>query len=410
MQRIVYVPTRVRVPQEYLIGEESQGLKVFRRLIPPFIHVEIIRQGTPEYDDLTVQSVAFDAGENFAANVIEYISRLIDERMGQSSKEFYTSTIGNDNILDADGKKLGIPLVKAMIAEMAENQDSDYIEGVKKVYLIHPPQLERELNSHLVPLLVPAIACSRSERLISVDVGQMMRQFVVEPYAMDLTTRPSADQRWLIVHMYNPDMPALAIGVEDQGPMTFKEPTPLLADTEVAEDWAINLLGDYLRDTGVDVRGVCHEPNGPKTYPDYTAQLDGVPWDFEITRVLGDILETRHILDKPRNARNMMHRAVQSPPLGVGDVEAALEYAIKSKERKRRVDGTTRSLCLVLLNPLDMDLSTRSAAWKGMDLSAFDAIALINGYSQPSIEFMKGRFLLGGRLPDTGEASNDGAG
>ena len=406
MQRVVYVPTRIRVPYEYLIGEESPGLKAFRRLIPPFIHVEIIEPGTPEYDNLTTQSVSFEAGENLACHVTEFTSRLIDERMGQGSKEFYTSKIGDANTLDADGKKLGIPLFKAIIAEMAENQDPDYIEGVKKVYLIHPSHLEKELKDHVSPLLVPAMAGSMSERLISVDVGQKTRHFVVEPYMMDLTSRPSTNPRWLIVHMYNPDMPALAIGVEAQGPLTFKEPTPLLAETEVAEDWAMNLMRDYLRDSGIQVRCVCHEPNGPKTYPDYRARLDGVPWDFEMTRVVGDILETRHILDKPRDPQKMIHRAVQSPPLGVEDVEAALERAIKSKERKRGSAGTARNLCLVLLNSLDLDIGGQSAVWEGMDLSAFDAVVLVNGYSQPSIEFMKGRFQPVGRLSDSGEASS----
>ena len=125
-----------------------------------------------------------------------------------------------------------------------------------------------------------------------------------------------------------------------------------------------------------------------------------------MTRVVGDILETRHILDKPRDPQKMIDRAVQSPPLGVADVEAALERAIKSKKRRRGSNGTTRKLCLVLLNSLDLDIGGQSAVWKGMDLSAFDAVVLVNGYSHPSIEFMKGRFQPVGRSPDTGEASS----
>ena len=406
MQQVVFVPTRVRVPQEYLIGEESPGLKAFRRLIPPFIHVEIIQQGTPEYDDLTVHSVTFEASGNFTANVIEYMSRLIDDRMGQGSKEFYASTVADAITPDADGKKLSIPLLKAIIAEMAEVQDSDYIEGVKKVYVIHPPQLEKELHRHLSALPVPAMFDSKSERLISVDVGQKIQYFIVEPYKMDLTRRRSTDPRWLIVHMYNPDKPALAIGVEAQGPLTFKEPTPLISDTEVAESWAMEVVQDYLRGTGVDVRCVCYEPNGPKTFPDYRARLGGAPWNFEITRVLGDILETRHILDKPRDARKMMNRAVQSLPIGEEDVVTALDRAIKGKEHKHRSDGTAPNYCLVLLNALDLDIGSQSAVWKDMDLSIFDAVVLVNGYSQPGIEFLKGRFLLSGRLSEIDEASN----
>ena len=309
MPQIVFAPFRIRGPQQYLVGEESPGLKAFCRLLPPFVHVEVVQPGTPEYDDIRVHWVSFEAGENFTGNVIEYMSRGIDDRMGQATKEFYTS------MWDADGKKLGIQMIKAMIAETIEAADADYVNGVTKVYVIHPPQLEDELRCHLSALLVPAISASRSERLISIAVGQEIHHFVVEPYKMDLTRRRSTDPRWLIVLLYNPDRPALGIRVEAQGPLTFKEATPLLSDTEVAEKWAMGVIQSHLREAGVDVRCVCYEPNGPKTFPDYRAQLNGTLWDFEITRVLGDILNNRLILDQPRDVRGNMDRAVQSPPI-----------------------------------------------------------------------------------------------
>ena len=392
MPQIVFAPFRIRVPQQYLVGEESPGLKAFRRLLPPFIHVEVVQPGTPEYDDLRVHSVAFDAGENFTGNVIKYMSRIIDDRMGEATKEFYTSTSGDSFTRDADGKKLGIQMIKAMIAETIEVEECDYVDGVTKVYVIHPPQLEDELQCHLSALPVPAISASRSERLISIAVGQEMRHFVVEPYKMDLTRRRSTDPRWLIVHLYNPDRPALGIRVEAQGPLTFKEPTPLLSDTEVAEKWAMEVIQSHLREAGVGVRCVCYEPNGPKTFPDYRARLNGTPWDFEITRVLGDILENRHILDQPRDARRNMDMAVQSPPIDEKDVATALDRAIKSKEGKDQSDGITRSLCLVLLNALDLDIGSQSNVWEDIDLTSFHAVILVNGYSRPSVELIKGRF------------------
>ena len=386
MPQIVFAPFRIRVPQQYLVGEESPGLKAFRRLLPPFVHVEVVQPGTPEYDDLRVHSVTLEAGENFNSNVIKYMSRLIDDGMGQATKEFYTST------WDADGKKLGIQMIKAMIAETIEVEERDYVDGVTKVYVIHPPQLEDEIQCHLSELPVPAISASRSERLISIAAGQKMRHFVVEPYKMDLTRRRSTDPSWLIVHLYNPDIPALAIGVGAQGPLTFKEPTPLLSNTKVAEEWAMGVMQNHLREAGVGVRCVCYEPNGPKTFPDYRARLNGTPWDFEITRVLGDILENRHILDQPRDARRNMDLAVQSPPIDEKDVATALDRAIKSKEGKDQSDGITRSLCLVLLNALDLDIGSQSNVWEDIDLTSFHAVILVNGYPRPSVELIKGHF------------------
>ena len=71
---MIFVPVRVRETQDYLIGEESPGLKAFRRQIPPFIHAEVIQQGTPEYDDLRDHSVIFEGGTNFITNVNDYIA------------------------------------------------------------------------------------------------------------------------------------------------------------------------------------------------------------------------------------------------------------------------------------------------------------------------------------------------
>ncbi len=392
MRQITFAPVSVRTPEEYLIGQESLGLRAFRSLLPPFIHLEIIQEDTPEYENFDVHSVTFEAGDNFASNVMKYMSRLVDDRMGQGAKEFHTFAVGDSITPDADGKKLVIPMIKAIIAEMTQILDHDYIEGVTKVYVIHPPELEDELHRHFSVQPVPSVSSSPLERLISVAVGQETRSFVVEPYKMELTRRHSPDPRWLVVHLYNPALPALAIRVGSQGPLTFRQPTPLLSDTEVAENWTMSVLQDYLRASGIEIRGVCYEPNGPKTFPDYRATVEGASWDFEITRVLGDILTDRHILDKPRDSRQNINMAVQSRPIEDGDVKTALYSAIESKKRKSRPDGVTRGLCLVLLNALDLDIGSQSTIWQDMDLDSLDAVALVNGYDQPSVELIKGHF------------------
>ena len=394
MPPMAFAPFRYRGPQRYLAGEESPGLTLARILLPPFVHVEVVQQGTREYEDLPVRSVTIQAGENSATNVTEYMSRLIDDQMGLTAKEFPASRIGGASTPDADGKKLGIPLIKAMIAERIEDEDRDYTDGVTRVYLIHPPQLEDDLRRHLSTLLVPATFASPWERLISVAVGQEMRHFVVEPYAMDLTNRLSTDPRWLIVHVYNPDIPALTLRVGAQGPLAFKEPTPLLSKTEDVEKWAMGVVQDYLRGAGVEVRCVCREPNGPKTFPDYRARLDGAPWDLEMTRVVGDMLVNRHILDKPKDAQRNMDLAVQSPPIEESDVGVALDRAIKSKEHKHPSDGTAPNYCLVLLNALDLEIGGKSPVWENRDLSSFDAVLLIDGFSKPRVEVITGRFPI----------------
>ena len=312
--------------------------------------------------------------------------------MGQTTKEFQVSAIGDSVTPGTDSIKLGIPMIKAMIAETTEGLEPDYIEGVKFAYLIHPPQLQDELRGRLSTLPVPAMTSPPSRRLISVVVDQKTLDFVVEPYEMDLTRRRSEDPRWLIVILFNPDMPAMGVKVEAQGPLTFKEPTPLLSETKVAENWAMEKLRVYLRDIGMHLQNVSQEPNGPSTFPDFRARLNGVQWDFEVTRVLGDILKSRHILDQPRNSKKNIDMAVQSPPIDEQDVEDALTDAINKKRCKRQSDGPGRNLFLVLVNPLDLDIKDNVDIWDDLDLTEFDAVVLISGYPQPSLELVKWPF------------------
>ena len=92
-----------------------------------------------------------------------------------------------------------------------------------------------------------------------------------------------------------PTCPHWGIKMGVPKPLNFKEPTPLLSDTEIAEKWAIGVMSDTLRDSG-DSIGYRHEPNGPTTFPDFAANISGIDWDIEVTRVMGDILQERRIL------------------------------------------------------------------------------------------------------------------
>ena len=86
-----------------------------------------------------------------------------------------------------------------------------------------------------------------------------------------------------------------------------------------------------------------------------------------------------------------MDMAVQSPPIEDGDDGGALDRAIKSKKHKRQSDGAAPNLCLVLLNALDLDICGQSTVWANLDLTLFDAVVLVNGYSEPSVELISGR-------------------
>lgn len=389
MVPMIFAPFQVRVPQEPLIGEESPGLAAFRRMLPPFIHIEVVPDGAAEPEDMIATSVMFEAGDNLASNVLEFSQRMIDARMGRSTKEFTPLKAADVNEAGPEGRKVSIPLLKAMIAEIAQESESEYIDGVTKVYIIHPSTLEGELKDLVARLPVPPLAASALERMMSVQVDEAIWPFVVQPYMMDLIGRSSANPRWLIVHLYNPNRPALAVKVAEHGPWTFKEPTPLLSDTKDAENWAIGELQNYLRDEGVDTQ-FRSEPNGPTTFPDFRADIGGEEWDVEVTRVLGDLLNSRHVPDKSRDSKKVIETAAQSPPISESDAGKALDQAVRSKGRKRPSVGRGFKYCLLLVNAAGLDVGRQSPVWRGKDLSSFDAVVLISGYTDPEIEFIKG--------------------
>ena len=224
---------------------------------------------------------------------------------------------------------------------------------------------------------------------MSVQIEETVRPFVVLPYMMDLIGRSSTSPRWLIVHPYNPNRPALTMKVNERGPWTLQEPTPLLSDTKDAENWAMRVLQHHLRDEGTDIQ-YHSEPNGPQTFPDFRADIGGEEWEIEVTRILGDLLTNRQVPDTPRDSRKVIERAAQSPQIGERDVEKALGQAIRSKACKRPSVGTGFKYCLMMVNAAGLNVCRQSPVWQGKDLSAFNAVVLINGYTQPEIEFIKG--------------------
>ena len=239
-------------------------------------------------------------------------------------------------------------MLKRLIGDVIRNEDAEFVKGVSKAYVLHPPALRDELKEHLSYLPLPPMHDHVSERLVSLSVSGENRRFVLAPYEMDIESRRSNDPRWVIVLLFNPDMPPLGIKIGVPKPLNFKEPTPLLSDTEIAEKWAMQVMEDTLRDSGDSIE-YRHEPNGPKTFPDFAANISGIDWDIEVTRVLGDILQERHILNKPRNTRKMFKTAVHKPSIGPDDAKEALQKAIESKKRDRTA-GEQRRYGLVLLN------------------------------------------------------------
>ena len=360
-----------------------------RSFIPPFIDIEVVSPGTPEYDALPNNFVMFEVGENLLANMTTFTAMQLNSRLLQVTDQMPSLPDAATTNGSGQTAKLGIPLLKRGIASIVTALEPKEVEGATKVYIVHSPALKDDLHRHLADLPVPAYYDSMEERLISVTVDGKTLSFTVTPYMMGPLCQADADERWLLINLYNPHMPSMAIAVAEEGFMALKEPTPLLGDTEAVETWAMEKLTERWTRSGIHVQNVGKEPNGPKTFPDYTVSLNQKRWTCEITRVLGTIPTTRRVLDQPRDRIRNMERAVQSPPLLPSDIEAAVGKAITDKTAIRRKQSSTNRVCLVLVNVLDRELDKQSTVWQQQDLAAFDAVVLISGFSEPRVEWIK---------------------
>ena len=85
----------------------------------------------------------FEVGENFQSNIRAYVANIIEEEMGQATKKLPISSVVDTGAIDADARKLGIPLLKRLIGDVARDEDSEFVKGVTKAYVHSPSRTAR---------------------------------------------------------------------------------------------------------------------------------------------------------------------------------------------------------------------------------------------------------------------------
>ena len=381
-----------------MADQTSEMLELLKQMLPPFVHVELVPKDSAGYKALPKHTAFFvpkhdDPMPAHPRVFRKHLGNMIGEMFGESSKEFSEiGNIGTDS--QADGRlQLGIPLLKEAASGIIDNMDEDYVDGVKVIYVVHPPALKKKLIQITSKLpLAPGIA-PKERRLIGVQSGGEGYAFPLELYELEIPARHATDPNWAFVHPYNPKAPAIVMRVPEPGPWIGVEPTLALGDTKDLERAAIETVErDLKRNESISV-DFTPEPNGPEsTFPDFEADIGGTEWTIEVTRVLDGIAEGRVFRMRGEDDESTLVQLARTAPIDDNAVDNALRSALEDKAESaaRRRAGT--KYCVILVDVADLDIGRSADFWKGKDLSTFDALLVIHSDTKPipEVEYIKG--------------------
>ena len=288
--------------------------------------------------------------------------------------------------------RMGIPLLQNMLVQIAEEMPRDYVDGARTLYVIYPPTLEVEVSQTLASLLWAPSSDPKGRRLIRIQKDGLAHVFEVEPCRLDFPELSTENPRWLLILLSNPDTPLLAIRIP-QDPWIHLVDRLSLGNTRELGDSVRRLLTDYLCNNQVAVKFI-PEPNGPATFPDFQAEINGVVWTIEVTRVMSGIAEGRTFQTGSRDPERIIDKMARSSPVDQEVIDHALTTALADKSAKFSGSQSGSKYCLVLVDVAHLGLGNAAPIWNDKNLSAFDAVILVSEANpRPVIEFIKGNLV-----------------
>ena len=366
----------------------------FRGRLPPFIDIETLPEGNPLNVGLPAYTSFFTAkGECQQGSLQHLVDELsanwVNSQFEDSTSQFPGFDASTRASSPPDGQRATAALLKEAIANILYAETVEYIKGATAVYIIHPPPLAHPVGHILRSLPLSPRPRQNPPRLISVRANRCTHVFPVISHQIDLPPYSDTEPAWLVVHLHNPDMPAMAVRVPESGPWDFDDISLAFTGTTEVEFFAMETIERYAQSKGLRVVHV-HEPNGPSTFPDFEATIDGKEWTVEVTRVMEGIPNHRMIQVDGRAPHRMVKTAAQAPPISRSDEKFALTRALQDKASKPLQRPSHQNYLLVLVNACHLGIGPGFDAWAGQDLSAFDAVALVEPGLNPRLNFVKG--------------------
>ena len=297
----------------------------------------------------------------------EFVRFAEDLKSGIEAKSLADS--GSIPHFPRNGQYLTLQLLKDEVSGIISNNPLEWVRGCVGISLMHRPESHDKLVS-LMAKLPESTDAPPGQKLLSIPHAGEVFAFKVKLHENRFLPEGS-----LVIWLDNPAEPA-AEHLVQSGSDESLTLTELFASKENAEYFAMASLGrDLLADENLthDDLECRYEPLG-NAFPDFELVVRGQQWAVEVTRIEHEMVS--HLRLAERMGADMLDRVVQRQVTRTA-VAAALHKALTDKTRIRTQCTQYPRACLLLLDVVDAVDAADSSIWDGIDLSAFDAIALV---------------------------------
>ena len=280
------------------------------------------------------------------------------------------------------GQGLTLQSLKDEVTDIISKNPIEWIRGCVGISLMHNPERRGKLVSVLSKLPESAHA---GQKLLSVRNADDLLAFKVQLHEHNFI--PSDG---LYIWLDNPSEPvAEHVAPSDRGEsLTIRD---VYESKQKMEYFAVmSLCSDLLANTSLtysDLR--CrYEPLG-NVFPDFELTARDQEWAVEVTRIESGMVAYLRV-SEPLEMYTF-DRAARNQVTDCGII-AALTKASEDKTKRRNDCSHYPRACLLLVDIVDSINGESSAVWDGIDLSAFDAVALVK--FDGSVFFIKGAHAL----------------
>ena len=334
--------------------------------MPPAFPNRHVGKGDPEYDRGS-QHVFVLQPPSQGATAREFIQYTQDLKSALEAKTLAdTDSIPSSSLA---GQGLTLQSLKDQVAAIISRNPTEWIRGCVGISIMHHPDKRQKLVSVLSKLPESG---RPGQKLLSVQLQHGGDVFVFNVQLHENSFIPADG---MYIWLDNPADPAAEHIVPNDrgGPLTIRD---AYESKQKMECFAIGALcTDLLATTSLkDSDLVCrHEPLGI-AFPDFELTVRDQEWAVEVTRIESGMvayLRVSEPLKKDTFDRVARNRVTDS------GIIVALTKALDDKTTKRNNCSSYSRACLLLVDVVDAVDAESSDIWDGIDLSAFDAVALV---------------------------------
>ena len=342
-------------------------------MVPPFVEPQIVSPEDDEYEDVvySLSGAFFKTADN---NVYERIKMeyTLSEATSPVARTFQSEAIDENTIKSRDD-------LARWVTDTLEHETLEIWDPTKcEVWIVHDDQ-------------IPCPAVSLTAGML---VDSNARHYKGTDYRGHLQVTPNGHRISIPVYTW------LDYGTEGFGVFLdntvlrqFRPKIPeghvpsyhnIIQDIpdEEYETRAWNAFEEMFENAGFLVRDSKYEPNGPTSFPDWQASIDGHLCDIEVTRMLKGMLGPRLVTAqrKPLSGGNdpRIENAISNARFSENEIRQSISATLIDKTRKRTKFGSSNPCILIIANDFFSPMEARFRVWDDHDYSVFDGVFLAN--------------------------------